>query len=1157
MTSSATKTALSAWLLYFFLSLSFSANAVPIQEATALQIATNFITNHIAVHKSWNGVLNPKITSVQLVTHKDEPVAYSVNVSPSGYLLIAYDDDFSPVLLYSATSGFDPARVGTRDSVESWIIPETYAVYNKLKQRPEYFATSGSVAPDGRPLPHARKQQSESWKAREHFDRPTAQYSPSRRVTESSIGTLQGASSSQPLMAVQGNFLSTTWNQGEPNNAPFTYNLYTPADTGCSHTYTGCVATATAQIMKYWNWPASGTGSHSYSWTKSDGSTQTLTASFAHSYSWSSMPASLTASSSSTEIDAVARLMSDFGIAANMDYGCTGSGAFPEDAKNALVSYFGYDPGATLYDRSSYTATSFFSLIKDEIDASRPVLFGMQAADGSGGHAIVIDGYQTGTVNQVHINMGWGGSFDGYYDISNNWTTDSYTWDATSQEFYGGIKPLTTPSTCSYSLSSSANSISAFGGNASVNVTAAQGCAWTASSNVTWITISNKSGTGNGTVAYSVTANTGSNTRTGTLTIGGNSYFVTQANSGVFPPGVQIPVNWTSPSGSNANWLVASDAAYEGAYSLKSGVTGNNQKSQIDYSDTFTASSVTFARKVSSESGYDFLRFYIDGVKQGEWSGEQGWSIVSFPLSAGTHVLRWSYEKDVSLLRGSDAAWIDQVAITPTSQSTRQALFVNASTSPNKTSLLRVINTSGSSGTLTATAYDEDGKQLGTTSANLGTIYANQMLTFTSAQLESLIGFTPASGTAKYSVYFSGNLSSFEIINYTRDIATGNLTLSQPLTKDRSSSATAASVQRVAWMMSASNSPNKTNVLRLVNTSSQTGNLYANAYDEAGNVLGSAASTNTSTFLNTISPHQMLTYTSAQIESALGFVPASPTSKYRVGFSASVPSLELINFTRDNATLNLTLVQAQQEDRPSSSASFSSRNVLVVHPSLDAVKTSMIRIVNPNSTAANITAIAYDESGAAVGSGTLGTVVAHGILALTSSQIEALLGYAPTSDTYKCRLLVTANAPSFEVLNDAKETATGNLYLAQAQTDNRGTVTSTSTTRTAYNLYPSSSTSTVTVLRIINTTTQSGTLTAAAYDDLGNLVASNVALGAIGANQMLTFGALDLERLAGYTPSANTRWRLVISANLPNFEIVNYAKDTISGNLILAQPQTE
>jgi alpha-tubulin suppressor-like RCC1 family protein len=502
---------------------------------------------------------------------------------------------------------------------------------------------------------------------------------------------------------------------------------------------------------------------------------------------------------------------------------------------------------------------------------------------------------------------------------------------------------------------------------------------------------------------------------------------------------------------------------------------------------------------------------------------------------------------------GSSSSASATVTVGASVRTEAQALFINASTSTNKTSVLRVINTTAVSSTLTASAFDESGVLLGSANASLGAITANQTLSFTSASLESLLGFSPSAPTAKYAVYVYSGLSAFQIINYTSDIATGALTLSQSLYADRSSASTASSVTRTAWFVSSSTSANKTNVLRIINTSSQSGTLSATVYDENGSLFGSG-----NISLGSIAARQMFSYTSAQLESALGYTPVSSTAKYRVIFTANVPSLELINFTKDIATGNLALVQAQTDDRPASGAITSTRNVLLVNPSNSISRNTVLRIVNPNASIATITASAYDETGSVVGSGSLGSIAANAILALTSAQIEAAMVYTPSSTSAKYRLLINANVPGIEVIDDTKLPTNGNLYLAQAQTDNRAASGAGSTTRNAYIIYPQSSASTTTEVRITNTTGASAALTATAYDDSGTLIASGRTIGTLGTNQMLTFSSAQLETLFGYTPPSGTaKWRIVFSAPLTNFELVNYTKEVAGGLLVLAQPQTE
>ncbi len=497
--------------------------------------------------------------------------------------------------------------------------------------------------------------------------------------------------------------------------------------------------------------------------------------------------------------------------------------------------------------------------------------------------------------------------------------------------------------------------------------------------------------------------------------------------------------------------------------------------------------------------------------------------------------------------KGSGNVASATVIVSDILSSTAPALFVNASTSASKTSLIRIINTANSASVVSATAFDEGGNLLGTSNAVLGPILANQTLNFSSADLERLIDFTPGGPTAKYTVYFYADVPALQIINYTRDIATGALTLGQAVNTDRSSTATDASVTRSAWLMHSSASPTKTSVLRLVNTSDQSGTLRATLFDDALGGTGTPVA---------IAPRQMISYTSAELESVFGFQPAA-TDKYRVTFNADLPSLELIDFTKDPGSGILSLAQAQIDDRPASTTANSTRNVLSVLASTHPTSTTALRVVNPNAADAALTATAYDEAGAVLGSGSLGSVAATRTLTLASAQIEMLLGYRPASPSALARLVINANVPTFEVLNHNRLLTNGNLTLAQAQTDSRpaGTATTT-TTRNAYIVYPSTNSVSTTELRIINTSAQTATLTATAYADSGTLIGGQE-IGRLKPNQMLTLTSAQLERLLEYVPAGDTLLRVIFSAPLPGFELINYAKDVGTGNLVLAQPQTE
>ena len=186
------------------------------------------------------------------------------------------------------------------------------------------------------------------------------------------------------------------WNQSNP------FNKYTP-----NNYVTGCVATAGAIVMKHHGYPAKGTGSHSYTWNGQD-----LTANFEHDYDWANMPTKYTVGNDEA-FDGVARLMSDLGVAVEMQYAKNGSGAYIGDMISALQTYFGYSKLTYLASIDDMEAEAWNAKLRGEIDANRPILY--SASDASaGGHSFIIDGYKD---ESFSVNWGWGGYCNGFYQI--------------------------------------------------------------------------------------------------------------------------------------------------------------------------------------------------------------------------------------------------------------------------------------------------------------------------------------------------------------------------------------------------------------------------------------------------------------------------------------------------------------------------------------------------------------------------------------------------------------------------------------------------------------------------------------------------------------------------------------------------------------------
>ena len=256
-----------------------------------------------------------------------------------------------------------------------------------------------------------------------------------------------------------------TWYQEAP------YNNYCPIDKlDNTRSLTGCVATATSAVMYKWRHPAKGHGTHSYTWYNSKDVNSTdywtipMSANFdTVTFKWDDMlPAYIGKNATPAQKKAVASLMFNVGVAANMQYGgdsIGGSGAWTDDMAYGLQTYFDYtfDKFITMYSKTKYennvkgssvpNISAEFGVTKDQImdyfnadlEAGRPIVMG---GEGSyGGHEFVCDGRDT--ENKFHINFGWEGSDNGYYTLS---ALGPYSYQFSSNlDAIIGLRPATTP----------------------------------------------------------------------------------------------------------------------------------------------------------------------------------------------------------------------------------------------------------------------------------------------------------------------------------------------------------------------------------------------------------------------------------------------------------------------------------------------------------------------------------------------------------------------------------------------------------------------------------------------------------------------------------------------------------------------------------------
>ena len=313
--------------------------------------------------------------------------------------------------------------------------------------------------------------------------------------------------------------LTTIWDQ-EPY-----YNDLCPYNTADGQrTVTGCVATAMAQIMKYWAYPTRGTGSYSYTdappaFTANYG---LQSANFDTTFNWSQMPASINGANAQ-----IAHLMYACGVSVGMDYGDDnqgGSGAWVLQSEAgvgqpcsqyAYINYFRYNPNTIQgVIKSSFTESDWISLIKNELDNHRVVQYEGDDTNGGGGHTWVCDGYDAN--NNLHMNWGWSGHNDGYFACA-NLNAGSYNFDDAEAALIG-IEPVSPINVTAAALSQSVCP----GGNTTLTAHGPVGAtySWTPTTGLSCSSCSSTTVSPTSTAIYTVTADSAGVKGAATVSIG-------------------------------------------------------------------------------------------------------------------------------------------------------------------------------------------------------------------------------------------------------------------------------------------------------------------------------------------------------------------------------------------------------------------------------------------------------------------------------------------------------------------------------------------------------------------------------------------------------------------------------------------------------------
>lgn len=330
----------------------------------AFSAANNFYVHKAAAFDMT--VKSQDLVKEDLIMSPDgNPCMYIFNYKDGGYILMGADKRAVPVLAYSFEGSLNIADMApaTNSWLQSYIEQYDLIIEQNIESTPRL---------------------AEMWES----------------ASKNTLGDAKNIKGVSTLC-------ETRWNQNSP------YNYFCPEHSAgpSGKVYAGCVATAMAQVMKYWNYPEIGRGTAEYFWG------DYFEVDFgATTYQWDNMPNSIHTYSDTLNKKAIAELIFHCGVSVDMNYGHDGSGASTSDAFFAMKQNFRYRAGMFELSKSQVEDSTWKLTLKEDLDLGHPILY-RGVDEGSNGHAFVCDGYQD--TSYFHFNWGWGGSADGYYYLDN------------------------------------------------------------------------------------------------------------------------------------------------------------------------------------------------------------------------------------------------------------------------------------------------------------------------------------------------------------------------------------------------------------------------------------------------------------------------------------------------------------------------------------------------------------------------------------------------------------------------------------------------------------------------------------------------------------------------------------------------------------------
>jgi hypothetical protein len=573
---------------------------------------------------------------------------FVVSLEPSGFAIVAGDDLLEPIIAFAPQGAFDPVPQNPLYVLLNRDLPGRLAEVRKKEDQAR--AQGQKYTPLGL---HRRARG--KWELLQKTDTgaPTMEAPSVASVSDLRVGPL----------------VQSKWSQDyEGTPTQYCYNYYTPYHYVC-----GCVATALAQLLRFFSLPVDRVGTPSFTiHVNNVQKTASLRGGDGAGgpYDWNNMVLDPDANTTEIQRQAIGALTYDAGVAVHMWYAADGSGAYTWDACRALLDTFGYNNAkyGNNWPNGSIPSANLNNMINPNLDAQFPAILGI-TDNKNNGHEIIVDGYGYNVSTLYHhLNLGWAGSADAWYNLPTI-TAGGYNFNSVDDCVYNVFPQGSGEIISGRVLDTAGQPVS----GATITATRTGGGSYSATSNSQGIYALAKipgaatytitaSKPGYGFLAQTVSTGTSNNDSTVTGNLWGID-LVQNSSSPLITLNQALDNNSLAfTTGGDASWSGQTGVSFYGGSSAQSGALGASQSSWLQ-TTVVGPGTLSFNWKVSSDANHDFLEVLMDnGLQPGAISGEVGWQQQNLSIPAGSHIIKWIYSKDAAASAGSDCGWVDQVS---------------------------------------------------------------------------------------------------------------------------------------------------------------------------------------------------------------------------------------------------------------------------------------------------------------------------------------------------------------------------------------------------------------------------------------------------------------------------------------------------------------